>query len=232
MQLTDSERGEKDNFLDNQSPHALISGNIATKRPEKKIRTRNQNLEWCTAVRRISKFRAPADAQKLFDYDVVDFIGWMWLTSSVVDFMGAQQEKASKKIAELEDMKRMIDVQRTPAAKARDGSRFNSAKDDLKAQLSSIKAGLAASSSESKYALDAGDVSAKVRDQLSQLHDAVDQVCLTSLHNGPPLRIRARSGRALQRDAAAHHAGCLCTPESNLSSLFEQENQQIFFSKK
>jgi len=124
----------------------------------------------------------------------------------VVDFMGAQQEKASKKMAELEDMKRMIDVQRTPAAKATDGSRFNSAKDDLKAQLSSIKAGLAASSSESKYALDAGDVSAKVRDQLSQLHDAVDQVCLTSLQNGPPLRIRARSGRALQRDAAARQS--------------------------
>jgi len=75
MQLTDSERGEKNNFLDNQSPHALISGNIATKRPEMKIRTKNQKLEWCAVAQRISKFRAPADAQKAFDYDVVDFLG-------------------------------------------------------------------------------------------------------------------------------------------------------------
>lgn len=74
-------------------------------------------------------------------------------------------------------MKRLIDEQRTPAGKGTEGSRFNSAKDELKAQLSSIKAALAANTSDADRVSDAGDVSAKVRNQLSHLHDAVDQVC-------------------------------------------------------
>ena len=56
------------------------------------------------------------------------------------------QEKTAKKIAELESLKKLIDEQRTPGGSGiQGGSRFSSAKDELKAQLSSIKAGLAAS---------------------------------------------------------------------------------------
>jgi hypothetical protein len=83
------------------------------------------------------------------------------------------QESAAKKIAQLESMKKQLDQQSTPS-----GSRFKSAKDELKEQLSSIKAGLAASHAEAERGGE--DVRAKVRNQLSQLHDQVAAVAGTN----------------------------------------------------
>ena len=58
-----------------------------------------------------------------------------------------EQVKASRKIAELELLKRSLDQVTTPTSREMESaSKFKNARDDLKASLSSIKAGLAASS--------------------------------------------------------------------------------------
>lgn len=89
--------------------------------------------------------------------------------------MFGEQDKASKKIVELESMKAMIDQERTPTGKGTEGaSRLSSVKDELKAQLSSIKAGLAESFESERGA---EDVSSKVRSQLQSLHDTISNVC-------------------------------------------------------
>ena len=89
-----------------------------------------------------------------------------------------EQVKASRKIAELELLKRSLDQVTTPTSKEMESaSKFKNARDDLKASLSSIKAGLAASHADDGSP-DARHVSAKVRNQLSMLHDAVSQVGL------------------------------------------------------
>ena len=90
--------------------------------------------------------------------------------------MCAEQEKASKKIAELESMKAIIDQERTPIGKGIEGSgssRLSSVKDELKAQLSSIKAGLAQSFENER---ESDDIGGAVRNKLKSLHEAISQV--------------------------------------------------------
>lgn len=88
--------------------------------------------------------------------------------------MYAEQEKASKKIAELESMQAIIDQERTPTGQGTQGSsRLSSVKDELKAQLSSIKAGLAESFESERGAEDIGS---KVRSQMQSLHESISKV--------------------------------------------------------
>ena len=98
------------------------------------------------------------------------------------------QVETSKKIAELENLRKVLDEKRTPKGQGTDGSRFNSAKEELKAQLSSIKASLAASQDGHESTEDTGAMQTKVRSQLDKLYQNEDDtqvlsytfVCLTA----------------------------------------------------
>lgn len=68
----------------------------------------------------------------------------------------------------------MIDQERTPTGQGTQGSsRLSSVKDELKAQLSSIKAGLA-ESFESERGVE--DIGSKVRSQMQSLHESISKV--------------------------------------------------------